>query len=89
MTFRRTAPVADTAAARQRVLVARCRAAFEEADTAEAARLVRRVMPDGTVVVGVAEAPPAPPPPPEVMEARERVAALRARLAGGAFRPLR
>lgn len=89
MTFRRTAPVADTAAARQRVLVARCRAAFQEADTAEAGRLVRRVMPDGTVVVGVAEAPLSPPPPPEAVEARERVAALRARLAGGAFRPLR
>jgi hypothetical protein len=89
MTFRRTAPVADTAAARQRVLVARCRAAFQEADAAEVARLVRRVMPDGTVMVGVAEAPPLPPPPPDVVEARERVAALRARLAGGAFRPLR
>jgi len=81
--------VADTAAARQRVLVARCRAAFSEADEAEAARLVRRVLPDGTVMVGVAEAPPSPPPPPDVAEARERVAALRARLAGGAFRPLR
>jgi hypothetical protein len=52
---------------------------------------VRKVMPDGTIVVGVAEVPApahAPAPAPASADVATRIAALRARLNGGAFRPV-
>lgn len=86
MTIRRTAPVVDNAAVRRAVLVARARAAFDAAHDAEASRTVRTVGADGAVVIATREAPEAPLSPEEA--ARARVAALRARLSGGAFRPV-
>lgn len=93
MTIRRTAPATDTVAIQRALLVNRARSAYSEADDAEAGRVVRRVLPDGTVMVGIAEAPAvaasvavsAPVVPSDVAA---RVAALRARLNGGAFRPV-
>lgn len=93
MTIRRTAPATDTVALQRVLLVNRARSAYLEADDAEAGRVVRRVLSDGTVVVGVAEAPAVPvsvvvSAPAVPADVAARVAALRARLSGGAFRPV-
>ncbi len=86
MTIRRTATIVDATAVRTAVIAARLRAAYSEAGDAEAARIHRGQLDDGTVVVGVLDAPP--PPPTEAELVAERIRAMRARM-GGAARPLR